>query len=216
MVMSGLTRRHLRQISLVSGCLIALSTHGNAQASRTTTLDFGVGGQFEDYLRILEISGLEPLRPWSMRSLSPRTISELAVADSSGPWALRKNFHNSTLQAGSVGLGVTFNSSYPYGANDGPVWAGRGLTLVANAGISGHAGPVSFALSPKAFRASNTAFKLLANNQSGPLAYNNGQFPSSVDYPQRFGGGAYSRVDPDASAIRFDSRFLSLGVSTAN
>jgi hypothetical protein len=34
--------------------------------------------------------------------------------------------------------------------------------------------------------------------------------------PQRFGDRAYSRVDPGNSYVRFDSRFVSLGVSTAN
>jgi hypothetical protein len=165
---------------------------------------------------VLQIAGLEPLRPWSIRGFPQRIISEFAMADSTGPWALRTNFRNAPLEAGSVGVGATFNSAYPYGANDGPVWAGRGLTLIASAGIEGHAGPFSFTLSPKVFRASNTAFELLSNGHSGALAYNNGQFPYSVDLPQRFGGGSYSRLDPDGSSIRFDSPFLSAGLSTAN
>jgi hypothetical protein len=37
-----------------------------------------------------------------------------------------------------------------------------------------------------------------------------------VDLPQRFGNRPYSRLDPDASSIRFDTRIISLGVSTAN
>jgi len=214
--MSGPRHGHFRLLSTVSCCLIAFSTLAAAQASRTTTLDFATGSQFEDYLRVLQIEGLEPLRPWSIRGFSPRTISDFAMADSTGPWALRQNFRNAPIEAASVGIGATFNSAYPHGANDGPVWAGRGLTLIANAGIEGHAGPLSFTLSPKAFRASNTAFELLSNKQSGLLAYSNGQFPYGVDLPQRFGNGAYSRVDPDASSIRFDSRFASMGISTAN
>jgi hypothetical protein len=208
--------RHLRQLLTVSCCLIACSTVSSAQASRTTVLDFVTGSQFEDYLRVLQIAGLEPLGQWSIRGFSPRAISKRAMADSVGPWVLQKNFRNVAIGPSSIGLGMTFNSAYPYGANDGPVWAGRGLTLVANAGISGRAGPFWFALSPKVFYATNTAFELFDNQRSGALAYNNGPYPDVVDYPQRFGSGPYSRLDPDASSIRFDSRFLSVGVSTAN
>src|SRR5258706_8411212 len=147
--MSGPSHRHFRQLATTCCCLISSSRLATAQASRTTTLDFAAGSQFEDYLRVLQIDGLEPLRPWSIRGFSPGTISEFAMADSTGPWALRKNFRNASIEAGSVGMGATFNSAYPYGANDGPVWAGRGLTLIASAGIEGHAGPLSFTLSPK-------------------------------------------------------------------
>src|SRR6202521_5909207 len=149
--MGGLHDRHLRQLLMVSCCLIACSTLSTAQASRTTTLDFATGSEFEDYLRVLQVAGLEPLHPWSIRGFSPRIITEFATADSAGPWALRRNFTNRPVESGSLDLGATFNSAYPYGANDGPVWAGRGLTLIASGGIAGHLGPFSFALSPKAF-----------------------------------------------------------------
>ena len=193
-----------------------MSEHLAAQAPRTTTLDFGTGSEYEDYLRVLQVAGLEQLRPWSIRGFSPGAITRMATADSAGPWALRRNFRTDNLTVGPPQLGGIVNTSYPYGANDGPVWAGRGITLVAGGGIAGHLGPLSFSLSPKAFVASNAAFDLLPNGQSGALAFNNGSFPRAVDYPQRFGAKAYSRLDPDASAIRFDSRFLSLGVSTGN
>jgi hypothetical protein len=108
------------------------------------------------------------------------------------------------------------NTSFPYGANDGPVWAGRGITLVGSAGVGGHLGPLSFSLSPKAFVTSNAPFDIIPNGRSGALAYNSATFPDGVDFPQRFGNKAYSRVDPDASSVRLDSRFISLGVSTGN
>jgi hypothetical protein len=214
--MGGLRHRHLRQLLTIGCCLLACSTPSISQTLRTTTLDFGTGSEFENYLRVLQVAGLEPLHPWSIRGFSPRAIARFASADTAGPWAVARGFSNRPLEVGSLGLGATFNSAYPYGANDGPVWAGRGLTLIANAGISGHAGPFSFSLSPKAFRASNTAFNLMPNQKSGALRFNNGSYPDAVDYPQRFGDGPYSRLDPDASSIRFDSRPLSIGVSTGN
>jgi hypothetical protein len=187
-----------------------------AQASRTTVLDFATGSEFEDYLRVLQVAGMEELYPWSVRGFAPRVIARMAMADSAGPWALRRNFQNTRVVAGSVKLGATVNTSFPYGANDGPVWAGRGITLIGNGGIAGRLGPLSFALAPKAFVTSNAPFDLVPNGRSGPLVYNNGSFPDVVDYPQRFGNKAYSRLDPDASSVRFDTRFISLGVSTGN
>ena len=209
------TRQLLLLLTCLSGTLV-MSGRLGAQASRTTTLDFATGSEFEDYLRVLQVAGLEELQPWSIRGLSPRVIARMAIADSAGPWALRKNFHNEKLVTAPGNFGTTLNTSFPYGANDGPVWAGRGITLVGSAGIGGHLGPLSFAVSPKAFVTSNGNFDLVPNGQSGALAYNNGSFPTTVDYPQRFGNKAYSRLDPDASSVRLDSRFISVGVSTGN
>ena len=201
---------------LLASALIICARTAPAQAPRTTLLDFATGSQYEEYLRALQVAGMEPLYPWSIRGFSARTITQFADADSSGPWALKKSFQNPRLSLGSLNLGATFNSAYPYGANDGPVWAGRGLTLIASGGIAGHFGPVSFTLAPTAFRAGNSPFDLLNNGQTGALRFANGSFPTKVDYPQRFGDKPYSRLDPGASTIRFDSRAVTLGVSTAN
>ena len=194
----------------------AVSGRVAAQASGTTSLDFVTGSEFEDYLRALQVAGIEQLHPWSIRGFSPRDISRMAGADSAGPWALRKNFHDERFFTGRTRFSSIVNTSFPYGANDGPVWAGRGITLVGSAGVAGRFGPLSLTLAPTAFVASNAPFTLIPNGQSGKLAYADGSFPLTVDYPQRFGDKAYSRLDPDASSIRLDSKFLSVGVSTAN
>jgi hypothetical protein len=214
--MGGLIRRAIIDLFAITSCAAVWSHSAAAQASRTTTLDFSTGSEFEDYLRVLEVAGLEAPVPWSIRGFSPRTIARLASADSAGPWSLRENFKNGLVEAGSLNLGATFNSAYPYGANDGPVWAGRGLTLIASGGVAGHLGPISFALAPKAFRASNRPFTLMPTKRPGPLAFANASYPDAVDLPQRFGDRPYSRLDPDASNIRFDSRLVSFGLSTGN
>ena len=111
---------------------------------------------------------------------------------------------------------IIFNSAYPYGSNDGPIWAGRGLTLAISGGIRGTFGPLSFTLAPMVFSAANTASDLFPNGKVGAQAFNNGRYPDGVDLPQRFGNGSYSRFDPGNSVIRFDSRFVAFGASTAN
>lgn len=179
-------------------------------------LDFSAGSEMEDYLRVMQIAGKVPLYPWSIRAFSRREISRLATADSTGPWRLRDRFKTSPITFGPLRLGATFNSGYPYGANDGAVWAGRGLTSVVSGGLAGALGPVSLSLDPVAFRANNTAFDLLPNGLSGPRAFNHGTRATTIDLPQRFGDSPYSRVAPGNSSFRFDSRFVAVGVSTAN
>lgn len=186
------------------------------QQSRVTMLDFSAGSEMEDYLRVMQIAGKVPLYPWSIRAFSRREITRLATADSTGPWKLRDRFNTSPVTAGPLRLGATFNTSYPYGANDGPVWAGRGLTSIVSGGFAAGVGPISMAIDPLAFRANNTAFDLLPNGLSGPQAFNHGTNSTIVDYPQRFGDKPYSRVDPGNSSVRFDSHFLTFGASTAN
>src|SRR3954467_2880856 len=179
-----------RQLALLLtylGSIPAMPGRLAAQASPTTTLDFATGSEFEDYLRVLQVAGLEKLQPWSIRGFSPPNIARMATADTAGPWPLRNNFRNEKFLTGRTGAGATINTSFPYGANDGPVWAGRGITLVGSVGVGAQLGPLSFTLSPTAFVASNTRFTLIPNGQLGNVAYNSGSFPQSVDYPQRFG-----------------------------
>src|SRR5258706_15383023 len=77
-------RQLLLLLTFLCGTLV-MSGRLGAQASRTTTLDFGTGSQFEDYLRVLQVAGMEPLQPWSIRGFSPRVITRMAAADTAGP-----------------------------------------------------------------------------------------------------------------------------------
>ena len=179
-------------------------------------LDYATGSEFEDYLRALQVAGLTGLYPWSIRGFSPREIRRLAAADTAGPWRLSEGLKLGRAAVGPVTLRSTFNSSYPYGANDGPVWAGRGLTASLSGGVAARAGAFSLTLAPIAFWTSNGSFALLDNGQTGTGAFANGLDPDLVDAPQRFGSSAYSRLDPGASTARFDTKFITVGISTAN
>jgi hypothetical protein len=204
------------RILLLAACALGAATHLGAQTSRLTMLDFATGTDYEEYLRILQIAGEVPFYPWSIRAFSPREISKLAGADTLGPWKVGRRITSAHVSAGPFAGGTIFNSAFPYGSNDGAVWAGRGLTLVGSGGIAGRVGPLSFQVDPVAFSATNRPFELLSNGQSGPLRFNHGTSTGTVDLPQRFGDGAYSRLDPGQSDIRLDTRFVTAGVSTAN
>lgn len=188
-----------------------------AQITRTTTpLDYTTASEFEEYLRVLQVAGKVSFYPWSIRGLSPLIVRRLATADSTGPWQLARHFQTTRLSVTPLTVGAIVNSSYPYGANDGAVWAGRGLTVVGSAGVGGNAGPLFFAVSPVAFTTTNTSFTLLANKQFGDVGYRNASYPTMIDLPQRFGNSPYSRIDAGDSHLRFDFRPVSFGVSTGN
>lgn len=196
--------------------LSALPNAAAAQPRNATMGDFATGGEFEDYLRVLQVAGLAPTYPWSIRGFSPREVTALVAADSAGPWSLKRRFNTSLIDAGPATLTSSFNSAYPYGSNDGAVWTGRGLTIAGSAAISGRYGPLSFSFAPVAFRAANSAFPILPNGRRGLPSYNHGTFTDLVDLPQRFGPGAYSRVDAGNSGIRLDSKYATAGFSTGN
>src|SRR5688500_12693926 len=138
-------------LALVAPGLAAPAVPVSAQSRAVTMIDMAVGSDFEDYLRVLQVAGIAPLYPWSVRSFSVSEIPTLAAADSAGPWRLDRRFKASLIDVGAATLGSIYNSAYPFGSNDGAVWAGRGLTVAASGGVSGRYGPLSFTVAPIAF-----------------------------------------------------------------
>ncbi|MEO5902893.1 MAG: capsule assembly Wzi family protein, partial [Gemmatimonadaceae bacterium] len=158
---------------------------------------------------------------WSIRSFSPEEVDKLAPTDSLHPWAKRYSFSapkGSGLHWDYVHptTGFLFNSAYPFGGNDGVIWAGKGLTSFAQAGIAMRWGVLSAKLAPVAFRSENLSFSLMDNGRIGPLRFADGQLALAVDKPQRFGDLPYSRLDLGESTIRIDAGPFATGLSTAS
>jgi hypothetical protein len=107
-----------------------------------------------------------------------------------------------------------YNSAFPYGFNDGPIWAGKGLTGALSGGAAGRVGPLSFQLEPMVFDAQNLAFPLAP----GTTAQNpvSGYYTGTIDLPQRFGDKAYKRFDLGQSTVRLDVGLLDAQLSTAD
>jgi hypothetical protein len=179
-----------------------------------------VNGEVERYLRVLQDKGVVPAYSWDVRAFGPRDLDTLTPATSNHPWAarvVRPAKRTSEFYFLAPEAALIYNSAFPYGFNDGAVWAGRGVTGVVQAGFGGRMGPLSFAIEPIAFRAQNSSFELLANGQTGKYVFDDGTNPQTIDQPQRFGDGAYQRIDPGQSTIRLDfPPWVVLGVSTAN
>lgn len=174
----------------------------------------------ESYLRYLQTTGAVPLYPWSSRSFSPREIKRLIPKDTLNPWASRLGDDSRSFLGIGYGLieptiSTRYNSAFAYGSNDGPIWAGRGLTSSAQAGFYASYGPVSLTFAPMVFRSENQAFDILPTDREGLASFGNPQF-AGVDRPQRFGDAPYSKFDFGQSSLRVDLPFVAAGVSTAN
>ena len=152
--------------------------------------------------------GLVPLYPWSSRPFSPRELDHLIPTDTALPWrdrlgASARNFHGIRYDFIRPSSSARYNTGFAYGSNDGPIWAGRGLTSAIQAGFSARWGPGSLTIAPMAFRAENRAFFIMPTGRTGAGAFANAIW-GGVDLPQRFGAGAYQRVDPGQSTLRID------------
>lgn len=178
------------------------------------------GSVADNYLRYLQSVGRVPVNQWTSRPFSSREMRRLLPADSAHPW--QRRFENAAKEPGKVEFGliqpsvsVRYNSSFAYGFNDGPIWAGRGVTSAVQAGFFAGWGPVSLVVAPMAFRASNQEFEIIPKGTSGYEGFGNPQF-GGVDRPERFGDAAYGQVDPGQTTLRVDLPFFSIGASTGN
>lgn len=167
-----------------------------------------VGDPLEDYLRVLQVSGGAVKGSFTVRPFL-RIEDATALDPSQDPWGLGKRLAapRPLPRAGSLGgvvaeAGVVANSTLPEGQNDGPVWSGKGLTAVLGFGGSFGLGPLEVAVHPVFFVAQNAAFPL-APAEGSEFAYpwHTDLFGARIDLPQRFGDGAYARLDPGETSV---------------
>ena len=197
--------------------VVAQATTG-APAARPS---YEVGGELENYLRSLQALGDVPVLPWSLRGFSPVQLDRLLSTDSLHPWSARFDLaprprRRAEGWASPIRLRVGYNSTFPYGSNDGAVWAGRGLTTAVQAGAGLRWGPLTVIAAPIVFWTENRSFPLLANAREGRTSYGDGLYPGLIDRPQRFGDASYARVDAGDSEIRLDVAGVSAGFSNAH
>jgi hypothetical protein len=216
--MTASLQRRLVTVALV----VVAARRGKAQAY--SRLDLGgfieAGGEAERYLRVLQISGLVPLTPWSIQPFAPTQAKKLhAVA--AHPWRARFDAENG---AANVSEGAHLlrpqahlieNSAFPFQEGGGPTWAGRGLTGDIQLGASVSSQFVYAQLAPLAFASQNLSFALAPNGQTGNLRFADARFPRNIDAPQRFGTTQYSRLEPGSSSLFLDYGGVVVGAMTA-
>lgn len=190
------------------------------QAPLNVAFEVSAGGGLERYLRTLQNVGKADPYPWSLRGFSAGDVRRLSVERREHPWGSRYNLgeNGSGLELGWVrpkALTI-YNSAFPFGGNDGPLWAGKGLTQGVELGAFARWGSLSLVLAPTVFWTQNREFELAPNGRSGEGIYHDPLTPASIDLPQRFGPEAYHRIDPGNSTLRLDLSGIALGVSTAS
>lgn len=201
--------------------LLSAGAAAQAPAPHDVRGEVFVGSEVEGYLRALQVAGRGGSYPWAVRGFSPREVGRVAPTDSAHPWRARYRFHRDTAGGARVrwvrpGAQAFVNTTMPYGSNDGAVWAGRGLTLAVDGGVAMEWGAVSMTVAPMAFIAQNAAFEIEDNGAGGPAEFGDARAPFNIDLPQRFGDGAYGRLEPGQSSLRVDAGIFAAGVSTAN
>lgn len=110
---------------------------------------------------------------------------------------------------------ISFNSRYPRGYNDGPIWKGKGLTFEAHAGFQGKKGKLSYTFMPAIFFSENLWYLSTpdANESPNPYAY---QFTNRIDWVQRYGGKEFFGFHPGQSEIKVDWGKIATSISTQN
>ena len=181
------------------------------------SVSIGAGTEMERYLRALELVGKLPSGQWEVRPFGPRELSAMRLPERH-PWARQFSDTSpaprSTWSVVSPSASLIANSGFAYGFNDGPVWAGKGITAVLTGGITARRSGFSVVLDPVAFVAQNVAFGLAATGLSGVGVYGDRFTPGAIDQPQRFGASVYRRLAPGESHFRWDGHGLAVGVAT--
>lgn len=212
----------LSAMKLAFGALaiVVFASVSSSQAvSRVAEPVVFVGTDEENYLRYLQSAGKVGQYPWSLRGFSPAEMDRLQTPKDSSPWSARFQDARSRRRFEAYLLpldaSVRFNSAFPYGSNDGAIWAGRGMTSAIGGGFVLLLGPVTAVITPIAFRAQNSGFALMPTGGGGRLQFADA-FAGGIDRPQRFGDASYSRFDPGQSTLRVDLLGVAVGVSGAN
>jgi hypothetical protein len=181
-----------------------------------------VGAPAEEYARLLQLTGVMPLasgmiRPADveMRWTAPDTAAWRA------PWS--RWYREADSASGRVQVfqpvtQATYNSGFPYGMNDGAMWAGRGLSMAVTGGGRVRYGPVTVDVAPTYTWSENKSFApgSLYNAPATASPYADVLSSKQIDRPQRFGERAVSRLDPGQSGVSVSLGAAKLGWSGAN
>lgn len=179
-----------------------------------------VGSESEKYLRILQLAGKAPLHPWTVQAFAPRALIGVLPGSAEHPWQDQMDFDIEPPTGLDLGwiqprAGLISNSAYPFGENDGSMWAGRGLTAVLKAGGFLRIGRLHLRLAPEGFWAENGSLGTANNGYSAAESYWDDSKPRDIDRPQRFGEAGYARLGLGSSALHLSLPGITLGVSGA-
>ncbi|HLO80308.1 MAG TPA: capsule assembly Wzi family protein, partial [Chitinophagaceae bacterium] len=109
-----------------------------------------------------------------------------------------------------------YNTHHPYGWNDGAMIPAKGYQALFSAGIYASVGWLSVQLRPEFVFAENRDFAGFPTEHTDSVWKQYYGFLNSIDNPEQFGKGAYTKFFPGQSSVRLNYKKLSLGYSTEN
>lgn len=182
----------------------------------------------EDYYRRKQLLGLvDSTISFSIRPLFPSasfkvnnvfdpdsTLNSDGYFKSSGP--VRFAHGKGEFQILPFSWQQQYNSHNPYGWNDGAMIPARGYQTMVSGGFFARFGPLSIQLRPELVYAENKSFDGFAVGRTDAELINYYAFYDNIDAPERFGNGAYSKVNWGQSSIRLSFGPLSFGLSNEN
>jgi hypothetical protein len=182
----------------------------------TAALGAVVGSDVERYVRALSMTGIIKPIPWGARPFGADELREFLQDPTVQPHPWRAGIARALdPHVGAVvAMSASANSAFPWGANDGAMWQGRGVTTSLGAAATVRWGAFSAVAAPVAFSAQNAAFRLIP--VAGDIPFRDGVFPTAIDLPQRMGAGRYSRVSPGESSVRLRLSHIVGGITTAS
>src|SRR5438445_6880257 len=180
-----------------------------------------LGSELDQYVRLLEIEGKVTGTPlvYHPAWLAPREKG--FRADTTHLWATRHPLQPRP-DSGRIRfipleahVRAFYNSAFPRTANDGALWAGRGVSTSIAAGAQISWGPLSGRLYPTLVYEQNRDFQVapVPFKDRSPYAY---PWQKGIDFPQRFGNGSLDHVDWGQSGVRLDLGPFTTGLSTEN
>ena len=125
--------------------------------------------------------------------------------------------YKTEIYALPVVLQQQFNSHHPYGMNDGSMVQAKGYETQFSAGLFAKFGPLTIQLRPEYVYAENKKFQKLSDAPNG-VYWNTSiaNYYNTIDLPDRFNDGQYSKVSWGQSSIRLNAGPVSLGLSNEN
>jgi hypothetical protein len=176
----------------------------------------------EQYYDFLALQGIT-YRP----TLNYRTLSDSVWVITKDPhlWQTHKleSIYNPwekiVLRIYGPDLFMSFNTTSPYGQNDGALWQGRGFNSSITAGIRLESFGLELTFKPQITFSQNLSFELIKPRDMTGEKYAEksdqyGYFWGTVDAPQRFGNQPFFVYDWGDSEIRYTWKTFTIGFGT--
>jgi len=107
---------------------------------------------------------------------------------------------------------VSYNSAFPFGNNDGALWQGVGLNMIAQAGAELSWGWGQLTLQPEWWFSQNSSYPMAPSSGETQFA----DYGADLDRLQAYGRGAFSQFNFGESELRLEYAGFTLGFGTKN